>query len=261
MKKVLVATASVCLLIGGCGNNNSRNHTVDYQEAEGYFVRNDVNAGHKLEKITSQQQFESIFGMATTMSNKPTEIDFSNNMAIGLILPETNDQTRIITDSLVWKNNHLNLYYSTESGQPTGFTTRPAIVLVIDKKYNGIVETFTNQTRQIIADGHNARNSVDYTGRYKGTIPCADCSGIEVEINLNEDGTYTKSMKYIGKEPDNIFNTSGRYEWDNTGSKITLTGETEPDMYFVGEGRLFMLDQDGNNIQGDLADLYVLDKQ
>ena len=37
---------------------------------------------------------------------------------------------------------------------------------------------------------HNAKNSLDYIGTYKGILPCADCEGIETELELNSDKTY-----------------------------------------------------------------------
>ncbi len=37
---------------------------------------------------------------------------------------------------------------------------------------------------------HNAQNSLDWAGIYQGTLPCADCGGIETELTLNADGTY-----------------------------------------------------------------------
>ena len=33
-------------------------------------------------------------------------------------------------------------------------------------------------------DGHNAENALDYTGTYEGTIPAADCPGINVSVEL-----------------------------------------------------------------------------
>lgn len=43
-----------------------------------------------------------------------------------------------------------------------------------------------------------------YTGTYSGTVPCADCKGISIELTLKEDGkakkkTFTLSQKFIGK--------------------------------------------------------------
>lgn len=118
--------------------------------------------------------------------------------------------------------------------------------------------TEQNNTVENAPDIHTSQNALDYGGTYEGTIPCADCSGIEVLITLDYQGNYTKKMTYSGKEPDNVFSTKGTYKWDNEGRKITLSGENDPEIYQVGENRLIMLDKNGDKITGEHADMYVL---
>ncbi|MFD2203564.1 copper resistance protein NlpE N-terminal domain-containing protein [Shivajiella indica] len=106
----------------------------------------------------------------------------------------------------------------------------------------------------------NSRNSLDWNGVYKGTTPCADCEGIETTITLKSDGTFKRSMKYLGKD-DNPFYDEGSFEWNEEGSKVTLIdSKGEKQQYQVGENVLFHLDKDGNRISGDLAPNYRLAK-
>jgi copper homeostasis protein (lipoprotein) len=106
----------------------------------------------------------------------------------------------------------------------------------------------------------NSRNSLDWKGVYKGTIPCADCEGIETSITLKSDETFQRSLKYLGKE-DNYFFDDGTFVWNESGSKITLTAlDGNTSQYQVGENVLFHLDQEGNRITGDLAENYKLAK-
>lgn len=105
-------------------------------------------------------------------------------------------------------------------------------------------------------DEHNAKNSLDYIGTYKGNLPCADCESIETTIALNED-SYIKETNYKGKS-DKVFKETGKYTWNEAGNTITLSGSAVPNQYFVGEGVLFHLDADGKRIEGDLADSYRL---
>ncbi len=106
----------------------------------------------------------------------------------------------------------------------------------------------------------NSRNSLDWYGVYQGTTPCADCEGIETSITLKRDGTFKRTLKYLGKE-DKAFPDEGNFEWNDAGSKITLPGEAGmSQMYQVGENVLFHLDQEGNRITGDLASMYRLEK-
>lgn len=123
-------------------------------------------------------------------------------------------------------------------------------------KKNETVSTGTTSTERVV-DQHNARNSLSYAGIYEGTIPCADCPGIDMVITLDYNGNYTKKMTYQGKEPDNTFISSGEFVWDDKGTFITLQ-EKDGEKFMVIENGLLMLDTEGNVITGENADLYRL---
>ena len=57
----------------------------------------------------------------------------------------------------------------------------------------------TEQTAQNPDPAHTAENSLDWHGKYTGTLPCADCSGIETAIQLNKNKTYEINETYLGK--------------------------------------------------------------
>jgi uncharacterized lipoprotein NlpE involved in copper resistance len=109
-------------------------------------------------------------------------------------------------------------------------------------------------------DMHNARIALDYVGSYSGVLPCADCEGIRTEVILVDESQFIKRTQYIGQD-DMVFEESGIYTWDEAGNTITLEGADEPNQYFVSENRIFHLDMDGNRIEGELADQYILVKQ
>ncbi len=107
---------------------------------------------------------------------------------------------------------------------------------------------------------HNARNSLSYHGKYEGTIPAADGPGINVTIEIPDDSTYTRTLVYIGHEKD-IFTDKGTYTWNEEGNTITLhdaKGEETPNQYFVSESRLIMLDTEGKQVEGEMAENYIL---
>jgi uncharacterized lipoprotein NlpE involved in copper resistance len=107
---------------------------------------------------------------------------------------------------------------------------------------------------------HTTQNSVDYAGTYKGITPCADCEGIEVELTIGMDSSYTHSAKYLGKGDGKPLIKTGKYVWVDGGT-IQLEGITDgPAKYKVGEGRIWQLDMQGNKIEGELADKYILTK-
>jgi len=106
----------------------------------------------------------------------------------------------------------------------------------------------------------SSRLSLDWLGTYSGVVPCASCPGIETKVTLNADQSFELSMRYIDENPIPI-TMSGRFEWNDAGSKIRLTDDNgEVRRYQVGEHRLFMLDQEGNRIEGELAPAYILDQ-
>ena len=107
-------------------------------------------------------------------------------------------------------------------------------------------------------DEHNAKNSLDYQGNYRGNLPCADCESIETTISLTADD-YTKQTVYKGKS-DKVFKETGKFTWNDAGNTITLSGSAAPNQYFVGENALFHLDVDGKRIEGDLASKYQLSR-
>jgi uncharacterized lipoprotein NlpE involved in copper resistance len=114
-----------------------------------------------------------------------------------------------------------------------------------------------------IATSDNSRTSLDWMGTYEGVIPCADCSGIEVQITLNDNDTYQMSWKYQEKKLG-ATNLTGTFYWDDDGNSVTLGGLEKyefSNQYIVGENVLILLDRDGNRITGDLADNYILTKK
>lgn len=106
---------------------------------------------------------------------------------------------------------------------------------------------------------HNSQNSLDWDGTYSGVIPCADCPGIETTIVINADETFSYSGEYMDR--DLIVEDNGKFMWHDDGSAIHLVGKDVNMKLKVGENRLIMLDQEGNIIEGELEDHYVLDKE
>lgn len=106
---------------------------------------------------------------------------------------------------------------------------------------------------------HNSQNSVDWMGTYEATLPCADCPGIKTVLTLREDETFEMTSEYL--ERDTKAEDKGTFQWQQDGSVIHLTGKDTDVKLKVGENRLFQLDQEGNEITGDLAEHYIYKKQ
>lgn len=104
--------------------------------------------------------------------------------------------------------------------------------------------TDTNAINAAIDSAHNAQNSLDWKGTYKGILPCADCEGIETEIVLNADQTYVLTRKYLGKG-STIRDKKVPFSWID-GSTISLDGVIDgPSKYWVTEGKLVQLYMNG----------------
>lgn len=119
--------------------------------------------------------------------------------------------------------------------------------------------TLDELSEEELVDGHNSENSLDWAGTYEGTLPCADCPGIKIELTINSDETFSMYQEYLDRDMKGT--ETGTFNWDEGGNIVTLTTENgREDLYQVGENRLFRLDPEGNRVQGELADHYILEK-
>ncbi len=159
MTKQIIAFAVIAsLFFTACQNNSKKNDNIEnknsvikekedqakditFTVAKNYFVKNTVQ---KLDnpKIETSEKFAEIFGMATTMGNdgKPTEIDFSKQYVIAVVMPETDMMTTVEPVSLQ-KNTKgdVILIYKSVIGEKQSYTTRPNFAIIVDKTENGNV--------------------------------------------------------------------------------------------------------------------------
>ena len=115
-----------------------------------------------------------------------------------------------------------------------------------------------NNSTECRSDGHDASNSLDYQGVYKGTLPAADCPGIDVTLELKADGTFSSVYDYL--ERDASFENKGTYVLDK--NLLIVVGEKNDTTYYkVEENRLRQLDGDRQVIEGEIGEHFVLTKQ
>jgi uncharacterized lipoprotein NlpE involved in copper resistance len=108
-------------------------------------------------------------------------------------------------------------------------------------------------------NAHNSQNSLDWSGTYEATLPCADCPGIKTSIVINQDETFQIHSEYL--ERDLKTEDSGKIMWHDNGSVIHLMGKDTNLKLKVGENQLFQLDQEGKIIEGELASHYIYKKK
>lgn len=112
----------------------------------------------------------------------------------------------------------------------------------------------------VIDPTHNSQNSLDWNGTYSGILPCGDCMGIQTTITLKEDNSFEKTTVYLGKSEEKV-TEKGTFSWQDDGQAIAVSStEGAMTIYKVEETQLRMLNQKGEEIEGDLANNYVLQK-
>ena len=95
MKRIVWCMTLIATIVAGCGNSKN---AVAYSVAQNYFVNNTFeNKEVETLKIDSQEEFDRIFGMATTMGN-------------GILVK-----------------------YTVEKGRDLGYTAQAAQILLVNK--------------------------------------------------------------------------------------------------------------------------------
>jgi hypothetical protein len=148
--------AIIAIFFVACSNSESRNaekteikdsesptENIPFIKAQNYFVKNTFTGELANPKITTEAEFNSIFGMATTMGTegKPTPIDFTNQYVIAVIPSKSDTAMSISADDLSKTGNDILLKYSLTKGEKQSFISQPYLLLVVDNKYSGDVKT------------------------------------------------------------------------------------------------------------------------
>lgn len=109
------------------------------------------------------------------------------------------------------------------------------------------------------ADMGATEEALPWAGKYEGTLPCEDCDGIKVEVTINSDDTYSLYQELLGTDMKGT--ETGTFTWDEEGGIATLKNEEgRTELYQIGENELIRLDPNGNKVQGEFADQYILKK-
>lgn len=131
---------SVCPYIF-IGKANLKKKAIPYIVANRYFLKNGVETLPP-QKITNQKDFDSYFGTAAVMgeNGNPTDINFSTQYVSSLTRPETDIETRLVPKSLETnQKGEIVLCYQEIQGQKRTYTTKPLLLIIVDKKYDGNV--------------------------------------------------------------------------------------------------------------------------
>lgn len=90
-----------------------------------------------------------------------------------------------------------------------------------------------------------------FAGEFAGTLPCADCAGIDTRISLAGDGTYALDETYQGKSAEPV-KSDGTWTAEDNGHRLRLdpNSKSEQDRLFevVGQNDIRLM-KDGDTIQ------------
>ena len=94
-----------------------------------------------------------------------------------------------------------------------------------------------------------------FAGTFSGTLPCADCPGIDTKIALATDGTYTVEETYQDRK-DGHFKGDGTWTAEADGKRIRLdpNSKSDEDRMFevISNDEIRQLDIEGKPIESSL---------
>ena len=143
MRKIIFAFATLLAVVActtkpteATVENNNAAEEVTFEVAKNHFFKNDQTIPAS-PKITTEEEFSKLFGMATTMGEdgKPTEIDFTKQFVLAIVLPVTDIATEITSVKLEAKGDSLFYTYNVKTGEKQSFTIQPVSIIILDKKY------------------------------------------------------------------------------------------------------------------------------
>ncbi|WP_154103608.1 copper resistance protein NlpE [Eikenella corrodens] len=102
-----------------------------------------------------------------------------------------------------------------------------------------------------------AQPAAQWSGRYYGMLPCASCEGIETTLVLKDDGSYQLTETYKQRQPFTE-ETAGRFTWRKPQEIFQLDKAGGERLYQIGNGQIWALDANGKQVEGELANLYIL---
>lgn len=107
---------------------------IGFQEARGYFATVDSLPPIIADSVSCQRYL----GMAATMEQLPTAVDWDNEFLIAYTSRATDRHTTLIPLMLSHKaeNNELTLTYRLQQQpQKAGYTIRPLLLIVVERKH------------------------------------------------------------------------------------------------------------------------------
>lgn len=163
LRSILLATSTLLALSCNSGGNksaaNGNNDTslavkanpvtnLEVQPINGYFVKNNIKITDSLTflVINNRQSFDSLFGVAKTMSNTIDNPDFGTQLVIAVTMPATFYGTQIQLQSATNNSNNNNAaLHFVAKGQPekNSFSITPLWLGAVPKSGKSSISLYT----------------------------------------------------------------------------------------------------------------------
>jgi hypothetical protein len=132
---MFVAIVSMLALVA-C-ESSKPTEEVPFEVAKNYFFKSNLDILPASPKITTEEMFNNLFGMATIMGKdgKPTPIDFSKQFVLAVVLPVTDSETEINPMKVEATSDSLFYTYQVKVGEKQSFSIQPISIIILDKQY------------------------------------------------------------------------------------------------------------------------------
>jgi len=101
--------------------------------------------------------------------------------------------------------------------------------------------------------------SKTFSGKYSGVTPCADCPGIKTTVAFNPDSAFIELLNYL--ERNSSFSDTGKWSISDKIITVSFPGKSSKRFFLIkSDSTLAMLDADKKEINGNLAEKYILKK-
>lgn len=99
------------------------------------------------------------------------------------------------------------------------------------------------------------------SGVYSGTLPCADCPGIEITLKLKANNKVAKTTLYL-ESNDTKETVKGTYKVKNGNVIVVRLPDGQKEFYRIkSDTSIVMLNSNKEEVTGELAEAYVLTKK
>lgn len=204
--------------------DTSEAEILNFKELDGYFLKNNVKLTDNVNffTVSAQKDFDKILGIAKTMTNVITPVDFKNSMVVVVAMKPSQSLNNIkITKAYLMGSDVYVEYEILPAGIPdVGYflSNMAAFAIQRPKQILNVSFVDTNKKMTILPFGRRIAGSPSslevllkyYTGRYKGTIPAADGPGIAMMLTLSSDYTYRLEQSYLSN-PARTFESTGKW--------------------------------------------------